>query len=205
MCAAEARMKRNVFLVDDDPKILQAAREALESVGLKVTCFTCARDCLEKIVGKKCDLLVTDVRMPGINGMELLAEVRHSAPWLPVLILTAYGDIPMAARAFKNGALDFIEKPFSRETLISAVEDTLRKTGPVDTLLGKSLSKTEMRVLPLLLDGKGNKETALLLNRSVRTIENHRSHIMRKLGADNLIDLFKRAAAMGLVELSPSR
>jgi FixJ family two-component response regulator len=194
-----SRAQQHVFLVDDEPKILAAARATLESIGFKVTCFARGSDCLKKMAGRKCDLLVTDVRMPGIDGMELLAETRHVAPWLPVLILTAYGDVSMTARAFKSGAFDFIQKPFDRETLISAVIDILKKTGPVDRLLGKSLTRTEMRVLRLLLEGRSNKETALLLNRSVRTIENHRARIMRKLGVDNLLDLYKRAVAMGLI------
>ena len=198
-----SRPQQRIFLVDDEPTILAAARETLEKAGFKVTCFSRGSDCLKNMAGRKCDLLITDVRMPGVNGMELLAEVRRSVPWLPVLILTGYGDIQMAAQAFKSGAFDFIEKPFGREALVSAVENVLRKIGPVDSFLGKSLSRTEMRVLRLLLEGRSNKETALLLNRCVRTIENHRLHIMRKLGVDNLVELFKRAVTMGLVELWP--
>ncbi len=193
------RFQQHVFLVDDDPKVLRAERETLESIGLKVTCFSRGSDCLNQIAGRKCDLLVTDVRMPGVDGMTLLAETRHVAPWLPVLVFTAYGDIQMAARAFKGGAFDFIEKPFDRKTLISSVMDIVKQVGSVDRLLGKPLSRTEMRVLRLILAGKSNKETARILNRSERTIENHRSQIMRKLGVDYAVDLCKRARAMGLI------
>ncbi|UCG49725.1 MAG: response regulator transcription factor [Phycisphaerales bacterium] len=201
-----SRPQQHVFLVDDEPKILGAAREALEQAGLKVTCFRRGSDCLKQMAGQRCDLLVTDVRMPGVDGIELLAEARRIAPWLPVVVLTGYGDVEMAARAFKCGACDFIQKPFSRETLLSAVKNTLENIGPIDPVLGKSLSRMERRVLRLLLEGKSNKETAHLLKRCVRTVENHRLRIMRKFGVSNVFELFgNRADRRGLVEVSSGR
>ncbi|UCG49726.1 MAG: response regulator transcription factor [Phycisphaerales bacterium] len=194
-----SRFQQHVFLVDDEPRLLAAARETLESIGLKVTCFSRGSDCLNQIAGRRCDLLVTDVRMPGVDGMALLEETRHVAPWLPVLIFTAYGDVEMTAKAFKGGVSDFIQKPFDRETLIFSVRSILEKRGPVDGLLGKPLSRMEMMVLRHILAGKSNKETARILNRSERTVENHRSRLMRKLGVDNVVDLCKRAQAMGLI------
>lgn len=194
-----SRFQQHVFLVDDEPRLLAAARETLESIGLKVTCFSRGSDCLNQIAGRRCDLLVTDVRMPGVDGMALLAETRHVAPWLPVLIFTAYADVEMTAKAFKGGVSDFIQKPFDRETLIFSVRSILEKRGPVDGLLGKPLSRMEMMVLRHILAGKSNKETARILNRSERTVENHRSRLMRKLGVDNVVDLCKRAQAMGLI------
>lgn len=119
---------------------------------------------------------------------------------LPVMI-NACGDISMAVRATKAGATDFIEKPLDRQSFLSAVQSALNQIAPVDRVAGKALTKTEMRVLSLILNGNGNKQTARILHRSVRTIEDHRCHIMRKLGVDNLVDLVKRAAVMGLLEL----
>jgi FixJ family two-component response regulator len=137
--------------------------------------------------------------MPGMDGIELLAQVKHIAPWLPVLVITGYGDIPMAVKALKLGASDFIEKPVDRQTLLSTVELLLSKVTPPDTLRGKALTRVEMGVLRLILDGKSNSEIAFLRHRSVRTIEDERCRIMHKLGVDNVVDLVKRAVAMGLV------
>jgi FixJ family two-component response regulator len=148
-----------------------------------------------------CDLLITDVKMPGMNGIELLTEVRSLAPWLPVLLVTGYGDVPMVTSAFKAGAVDFVEKPLDRQTLLSAVESVLKQINPSDPTLGKALTRTERRVLRLLLDGKTNKEIGVLFGRNIRTIEMHRDRIMRKLGVKNTVELVKRATVLGLVEL----
>ena len=192
--------KRHIFFVDEEPKIRAIVGETLEGVGFKVSCFASAMDCLKELRSQRCDLLITDVRMPEMDGIELLREAKRIAPWLRVLLVTGYGDVPMTVAAFKTGAVDLIEKPLDRETLLSAIESVLKQITPVEPLLGESLTKTEMRVLSLLMDSKGNKGIARLLRRSVRTIETHRCRIMRKFGVDNLLDLFKRATAMGLVK-----
>ena len=193
--------KQHIFFVDDEPKIREVVGETLEEFGFEVSCFACAADCLEQLHSRMCDLLITDVKMPDTDGIELLTEAQRLAPWLPVLLVTGYGDVPMVTTAFKAGAVDFIEKPLDRQTLLSAVESILKRINPSDRLLGKALTRTEMRVLRLILDGKSNKEIACLLRRAIRTIEWHRSHIMRKLSVNNAVDLVKRATVMGLVEL----
>lgn len=192
--------KRHIFFVDDDAGVRKAVGETLKENGFTVTCFAGAADCLEQLGNLKCDLLITDVKMPEMDGIELLTEVKSRAPWLPVLLVTGCGDIPMAAKAFKRGTDDFIEKPLSRDVLLSVVESTLRRSGlSPDSLLGKTLTAAEMRIFRLILDSKSNKEIAYLLKRSVRTVEVHRSRIMRKLGVNSVVDLIKRAAQMGLV------
>jgi two-component system response regulator FixJ len=193
--------RQHIFFVDDEPKIRKVVGRTLEQLGAKVSCFACAADCLEQLRSQTCDLLVTDVKMPGMDGIELLIKAKRIAPWLSVLVITGYGDVPMAVRALKAGASDFIEKPLERQSFLSTVESVLKRTTPPDPLLGSSLTQAEMKVLRFILDGNSNKETARLLNRSVRTIEDHRSHIMRKLGVDNLADLVKRATAVGLVHI----
>lgn len=194
-------IKQYVFFVDDEPEVLKMVGRTLEQAGYNVSCFSRAADCLEHLHYQTCDLLITDVKMPEMDGIELLAEAKRFNPLLPVLVITGYGDIPMAVRALKLGASDFIEKPLDREGFLSTVESILKRTVPANPLLNKTLTKTEMKVLRLILDGKSNKEIANLRHRSVRTIEAHRSHIMRKLGASNLVDLLKRTAAMGVFEL----
>ncbi len=197
--------EQHIFFVDDEPKVRKAVGRTLEQLGSKVSCFACAADCLEQLRSTTCDLLITDVKMPEMDGIELLAEARRIAPWLLVLVITGYGDIPMAVKAVKAGALDFIEKPLDRQGFLSIVESILKRNALADSLLGKLLTRTEMKVLRFILKGKSNKEIARLRHRSIRTIEDHRSCIFRKFGVDNLVDLTKRAAGMGLVNLPENK
>jgi len=139
--------------------------------------------------------------MPEMDGMELLTKARRLAPWLPILVITGYGDIPMAVAAIKAGAVDFIEKPLDKKSFLWKVKSILQQSTVDDSYRGKSLTESEMRVLKLIISGKSNKEIAYILHRSIRTIEVHRGHLMHKLDVDNVVDLVKRAAMMGLVEL----
>jgi FixJ family two-component response regulator len=189
--------KQHVLVIDDDQKVCQAIRKTLEQEGWKVTSFASAADCLGRPHFPDCDLVIADVEMPRVGGIDVLAEVRRRAPWLPVVLMTDFGDVRTAARAFKMGADDFIEKPIGRDTLLSTVEAALARMTPRDPLLGTSLTRAERRILNLILQGRSNKETARLLNRSVRTIEVHRNRIMKKMGVGNLVDLVKRAYEMG--------
>jgi two-component system response regulator FixJ len=193
--------KQHVFFVDDEPKVCKMVGRTLEQVSLKVTCFTDPTDCLKQLRCRtSCDLLITDVKMPGMDGIELLIEVKRIIPSLPVLVITGYGDIPIAVKALKVGALDFIEKPLDRQSFLSAVESALKQDAHSPRPMSGVLTKTEFEVLRLILDGKSNKEMARLQHRSVRSIEDHRSRIMRKLGVNNLVDLVKQIAVVRLVE-----
>ena len=198
------KAKQHIFLVDDEPKIREVVSETLGEVGFGVSCFACATDCLVQLNLQKCDLLITDVKMPGMDGIELLYEIRRSFPWLPVLVITGYADIPTAVRTVKAGAKDFIEKPLSKKSFVWKVKSILQESTITDSSVGKSLTASEMKVLKLILSGKSNTEIAYLLHRSVRTIEVHRNHLMRKLDVDNVVDLVKRAAKMGLIQM-PSK
>jgi len=193
--------KQHIFFVDDEPKVREVVSETLEELGSKVSCFACAADCLEQLGYQRCDLLITDVKMPEMDGMELLAKARSLAPWLPILVITGYGDIPTAVTAIKAGAVDFTEKPLDRKSFLWKVKSILQQSTFNDSYRGKPLTESEMKVLKLIIDGKSNKEIAYVLHRSIRTIEVHRGHLMRKLDVDNVVDLVKRAAMMGLVEL----
>lgn len=194
--------ERSIFVVDDEPKVCEAICQTLEGVGAKVTCFGSAAECLERLRRQKCDLLITDLKMPQMDGVELLTNARVLAPWLPVLIITGYGDIPTAIKAVKAGAVNFIEKPLSKDDFMRQVESLLKESERRDPHVGASLTKSESRVLQWILSGKSNRQIADLLHRSVRTVEVHRSSIMRKLGAESLIDLLKAAAKMGLLDMS---
>jgi two-component system response regulator FixJ len=195
---------QHVFFVDDEPGVRKVGRRTLERLGVEVTCFAGAADCLEKLGSRACDLLITDVRMPKMDGIALLTEAKRIAPWLPVLVVTGYADVPAVVRAMKIGAADFIEKPLHRDTFSLKVESILRQSSPTDPDMGKPLTRTELKVLRLIIRGKTNRQIAQLLRRAVRTVEDHRNHIMRKLAAHNAIELAERTIQMSLAEV-PSR
>ena len=196
-----------VFIVDDDECVRAAICAILKRAKYDCTCFSDVAGCLEELktqnrdLADGCDLLITDVRMPGRGGLDLLHEVRATFPWIPVIMMTAYGSIPMSVQAVKTGAFDFIEKPVEEAKLLGVVESALLKGAELhDPLVGKPLTRTERIVLCLILEGISNKRIAYILERSERTIEVHRSRVMRKLGVDNLVDLVKKSTAMGWTE-----
>ncbi len=195
------KYKAHIFIVDDDTCICDLVSLTLEGMGYKCSCFEDADSCLERLAVDKCDVLLTDVRMPEKGGIELLVEVKRSLPWLPVLMITSYADIPMSVEAVKAGAFNFIEKPLDGQMLLDAVETALRESDLTNILRGKLLTKTEAVILNLILQGRSNRGIAHILHRSVRTIEDHRNHIMKKLDVDNVVDLVKRATALGMMKL----
>jgi len=189
---------QHIFFVDDEPAICRSVSQTLRRYGYKVDCFPDAEHCLKQLQMQGCDLLITDVKMPGMDGIELVRRAKHIAPWLSILVITGYGDIPMAVRAVKTGALEFIEKPLEKQSLLTAVRKALKQLNPRNPLKGRSLTKKEIVVLHLILQGRNNREMAEVLHRSIRTVEDHRRHIMGKLDVDNVVDLVKRATDMGL-------
>ena len=197
------KSKAHILVVDDDSCILDSVALFLKKVGFECTCFENADDCLEYLRQQNCSLLITDIKMPGKNGMELLAEVKRIVPWLPVLVMTAYGDVPLAIKAVKAGAVNFIEKPIVWDEFVPLVRSIVKQNDLNNLIKGKPLTKMERVILRLILKGKSNKEIARILNRSVRTVEVHRSHIMRKLDVSNVVELVKQAATMGLLPIQP--
>ena len=192
------KYKAHIFVVDDDSCILDSMALFLEKAGFECTCFENADDCLEYLRQQNCNLLITDINMPGKNGIELLVEVKRIVPWMPVLVMTSYGDIPLAVKVVKKGAADFIEKPLEWEKFLVLVQSIVEQNDLNNLFKGKPLSKTEENILRLILQGKTNKGIANILCRSVRTVEVHRSHIMHKLDVYSIVDLVKRATAMDL-------
>jgi len=194
--------KKHIFFIDDERKLCEVVCETLEEYDFEVEYFTHAAACLDKLRSQEaCDLLITDLKMPEMDGIQLLTEARRISPWMPVLIITGYGDIPTAVVAMKAGAVDFIEKPLDRESFLHKVNSILQQSPSIHKYTGKPLTDAEKRVLRMVVEGKSNKEIAFLIHRSIRTVEVHRARLMHKLNVDNLIDLVKRAVEMGLVEL----
>lgn len=193
--------QHDIFFVDDDAGIRELISEELKSINCKVNCFANGADCLEQLGKQNCDLLITDVKMPGMDGLTLLNNVRRATPWVSVMVITGFGDIPMSVRALKLGAVDFVEKPLDRKAFLHKVKTILKHDDFIDIPTGKVLTKAEKKILKLILEGKGNKEIAYILSRSMRTVERHRSDIMNKFGVDNIVDLVKKAAFINLDDL----
>jgi len=187
----------HVFLVDDEPGIQRAVGRAVESSGMHISVFSSGSDCLVALSQERCDVLITDIQIHGMDGISLLREVKRRFPWLPTIIITAYGDIPLAVAATKAGAAEFIEKPLDRQELLSAIHRAMETAAPPGLALREPLSDTELQVLHLILDGRTTRETATTLHRSARTIEAHRHNIMRKLEVRNVAQLVQRANALG--------
>jgi FixJ family two-component response regulator len=190
------KTNQKIFLVDDESDMRTTVAATLVKEGYEVTCFASAKSCLAEIEEDGCNLLISDVKMPDMDGLELLNRVKQIAPWIPVIIITGYGNIQMAVYATKIGAADFIEKPFSRAKFLEKVRAIIAHNGYNGQVTGAKLTKTEEKVLKLILDGCSNKEIALKLNCSLRTVEFHHTNIYRKFGVNNPVELTKKAMAM---------
>jgi FixJ family two-component response regulator len=187
---------QKVFFVDDEAAMRRTMAETLSRLGYEVTCFENAKNCLAEVARTGCNLLISDVKMREMDGLELLRKMRVIAPWTPVILVTGYGNIQMAVYATKMGAADFIEKPFSRSALVEKVEATLSHNEFNSQTSGIKLTKTEEKVLKLIMDGRSNKEIALKLRCALRTVEFHHTNIYRKFGVHNPVDLTRKAMAM---------
>jgi len=181
-----------VVFVDDELAIRMAVQRVLRSAGMQVELFACAEECLAALPQQACDVVIADLRLNGMDGLSFLGEIKRCFPWLPVIIVTAYGDTASAVKAMKAGAADFLQKPLDRQELLSAIEDVRRSAVPPVVFPREGLSHVEADVLHFVLDGKTSRETAAALNRSIRTIESHRHRIMRKFGVHNAAQLAQR-------------
>ncbi|HEY0105561.1 MAG TPA: response regulator [Rhizomicrobium sp.] len=194
-----------IFVVDDDHDVRDSIRILLESVGYQVKDFGSAKEFLaDRTTVGHC--LIADIRMPEMDGLELQREVIARKLGLPVVIVTGHGDVPLAVRVMKAGAVDFIEKPFDEESLLTSVRRALdigsrtrsdaAEAAAAERLLAL-LTPRERNVLDQLVIGRSNKVAAYELGISPRTIEIHRAHIMDKMNARSLSDLVRVALAAG--------
>ena len=188
----------DVFFVDDDAGIRKLISEELKGIDCNVSCFANAFDCLEWLDKENCNLLITDVKMPGMDGLALLSRVKRIAPWVSVIVITGFGDIPMSVKALKLGAADFIEKPLDRKAFLNKVKTILQQNDFADASTDRGLTKVEKKILKMILEGMANKKIAHILKRDIRTVERHRSDIMHKFGVHNIVDLVKKTALINL-------
>jgi two-component system, LuxR family, response regulator FixJ len=188
-----------IHIVEDDKPMRDSLVMLLEDAGYKVRSYAAAEDFLSLGAAAEPGCVVSDVRMPGIDGLTLLRRLRSEGSGLPLILITGHGDVPMAVTAMKTGAVDFLEKPFEAETLLNSIETALHLRGgaidPEDIEAARQrlakLTSRERQVLDQLVAGKSNKEAAVKLDISPRTVEFHRAHIMEKTGAKGLPDLVR--------------
>jgi FixJ family two-component response regulator len=189
-----------VFVVDDDADLCEALRWLLESDGLEVETYTSARSFLETCSAGRPGVLALDVRMRGMHGLELQAYLTAHGFQIPVIILTGHGDVPMAVRALKAGALEFLQKPVNDQILLDSIHRALRidaanrrKRTAHEVLAARhaTLTPREREVMNLVLVGKANKRIAAELCVSEKTVEVHRKHVMRKMQAGSVVELVR--------------
>lgn len=196
-----------VFVIDDEASVRDALALFLESEGLSVKTYDSARSFLGEYQSNFQGCMIVDIRMPGMSGLELQQTLNEQGVDLPVIFLTGHGDVPMSAKAFKAGAMDFIEKPFSDEDLLASIRDAIAKDRALRQLRlqGRRIVKRysqltprEKQVMQGVVAGKPNKVIARELGVSPRTIDIHRSRVILKMGAQTLPDLVTMAAAAKL-------
>lgn len=189
-----------VFIVDDDDAMRESLTWLIESVGLQVETYASADDFLQSYYPGRPGCVLLDIRMPGMSGLELQSYLQQQQISVPVIMITGHGDVPMAVRAMKSGAIDFIEKPFNDEQLLEsirnalAIDDTRRDEQAFKAEVASRLAQLtprESEVMDMVTAGKSNKEIANELGVSSKTVEAHRAKVMEKMEARSLAELVR--------------
>jgi FixJ family two-component response regulator len=193
-----------IFVVDDDDAVRSSTEMLIRSMGLRVESFESAAEFLDDFDPEQPGCLILDIRMPGMSGLELQQHLNDLGATIPIIFVTGHGDVPMAVKAMKAGAVDFIQKPFRDQELIDRVHAALdydsakRQDSRVQEDLQTSvdlLTSRELEVMHLVVEGRANKEIAFELGLSPRTVEIHRARVMSKMAADSLPDLVRKFLA----------
>jgi FixJ family two-component response regulator len=196
-----------VFVIDDDASVREALRSLIRSVGLQVALFGSPREFMESKRPDVPSCLVLDVRLPGKSGLEFQRELVESNILIPVIFVTAHGDITMSVRAMKAGAVEFLPKPFRDQDLLDAIQVALERDrtrreqeAEIAGLRARleSLTPREREVLPLVVSGRPNKKIAAEIGASEAAVKVHRSQLMRKMGADSLPELVRMSEKVGI-------
>lgn len=199
---------QTIFIVDDDDAIRDSVAILLQATGHQnIEAYGSARDFLDRAKPQARDCLLLDIRMPDMDGLELQAEINRRGHHFPIVMMTAHGDVPIAVRAMKAGAFEFIEKPFAEEALLSCIDRALASAAHAsfkemeiqETLrCVETLTPREREVLEGMISGRPNKVIAYDLNISPRTIEIHRARVMEKMQARSLSALVRMAVTAGI-------
>jgi RNA polymerase sigma factor (sigma-70 family) len=201
-----------VFVVDDDPSVRDAIGRLLRTVGLPAKEFGSALEFLAGDRPETPSCLVLDVRLPGISGIDFQRQLNKANIRIPIIFITAHGDVPMSVKAMKAGAVEFLIKPFHDQDLLDAVQTAIEKDrlrrlreAEIAELQQRlsTLTPRERQVLPLVISGLLNKQIAAEINASEATVKVHRSQLMRKLEAKSVPDLVRMAEKMGIRAATP--
>jgi FixJ family two-component response regulator len=202
----ESKRKPMVYIVDDDDGMRRALGILMSTVGYQPAAFAGPREFLAKYDPMQPGCLVLDVRMPEMSGLEVQQHLNRNGSMLPVILVSGHGDIPMAVQAMKDGAFDFLQKPFRDQELLDRINAALKvdaeNRASVDRLAdlkqrADSLTPREREVMALVVDGKANKVIAIDLALSERTVEIHRANAMEKMGARSVAHLVKMHLMLG--------
>jgi FixJ family two-component response regulator len=194
-----------VAIVDDDPEVRKALHSLVRSVGIEVKAFGSIQEFLANMDPEHISCLVLDVRLPGRNGLDFQDELRRTNVTVPVVFISGYGDIPMAVRAMKAGALEFLPKPFRNQDLLDVIQlgieqDRVRRARERTTIQLQTryamLTSREREVMRRISHGQRNKEVAVALGISEVTVKAHRHQVMRKMGAARLAELIRMSDAL---------
>jgi FixJ family two-component response regulator len=196
-----------VFVIDDDGGMRQAIQDLVESVGLRAEAFATGEEFLEKPRTADPSCLVLDVRLPQMSGLEFQQKLAELGVRVPIIFITAHGDIPMSVRALKSGAVEFLTKPFRDQDLLDAIQQALQRDRAAREQLAdindlqeryRALTAREREVMALVISGMLNKHIAARIGASEATVKIHRGHLMDKMQADSLIELVRMADKLGL-------
>jgi RNA polymerase sigma factor (sigma-70 family) len=189
-----------VFVVDDDPSVRRSIKRLIESVGLQVELFGSPREFLAGKLPNLPSCLVLDIRLPGISGLDFQGQLAKANIQIPIIFITAHGDIPMTVRAMKAGAVEFLTKPFRNQDLLDSVHlalerDRTRRQQDAELAVLRerfeSLSPREREVVAMVVSGMLNKQIAAQIGTAENTVKVHRSRAMEKMQANSLADLVK--------------
>ena len=197
-----------VHLIDDDDALRESLAFLLSTAGIAVATYPSAAAFIEAIPAADLSCVITDVRMPGMSGIDLLKRLQEMKIDVPVIVITGHGDVPLAVEAMKVGAIDFLEKPFDDEVLLASVRAAIERRGgaikrdaeraEIESKLA-GLSNRERDVLVGLVAGQANKQIAFDLGISPRTVEIYRANLMSKMQAGSLSELVRMALIVGMV------